>query len=201
MPSTGTSSAVARAVTVSADITPSSARCTVRTAIPATSASCSCVSALRTRSRRTLAPAAFWCTTTSYMTCYPLYRHRPAPTTPVTRQFPVRPYPLAFRALYVGWRPVGVEVVLQVQVRSEAPIWAFEEWGGWDSNPGPADYESSRPVPAVRVADLGRYATPRSCSDRFGHVFGMIKVTACPGSGLWSQIHGLGANLVVTRSA
>src|SRR5215471_16067795 len=116
MPSTGTSSAVARAVTVSADITPSSARCTVRTAIPATSASCSCVSALRTRSRRTLAPAAFWCTTTSYMTCYPLYRHEPAPTTPVTRQFPVRPYPLAFRALYVGWRPAGVEVVLQVQV-------------------------------------------------------------------------------------
>jgi GntR family transcriptional regulator / MocR family aminotransferase len=38
------------------------------------------------------------------------------PTTPVTRQFPVRPYPLAFRPLYVGWRPVGVDVVLPVQV-------------------------------------------------------------------------------------
>jgi len=81
--------------------------------------------------------------------------------------------------------------------RSQGLICGFREWGGWDSNPGPADYESSQPVPAVRVADLGRYATPRSCWDRFGHVFGMIKVTACPGCGLWSQIHGLGANLVV----
>ena len=27
--------------------------------------------------------------------------------------------------------------------RSEALIWAFEAWGGWDSNPGPADYESA----------------------------------------------------------
>jgi hypothetical protein len=26
---------------------------------------------------------------------------------------------------------------------SEDLIWAFEEWGGWDSNPGPADYESA----------------------------------------------------------
>jgi hypothetical protein len=25
--------------------------------------------------------------------------------------------------------------------RSEALIWAFAEWGGWGSNPRPADYE------------------------------------------------------------
>jgi len=30
------------------------------------------------------------------------------------------------------------------------------EWGGWDSNPGPADYESSPPAGLVRLADLGR---------------------------------------------
>jgi hypothetical protein len=27
--------------------------------------------------------------------------------------------------------------------RSEALSWAFEEWGGWGSNPRPADYESA----------------------------------------------------------
>jgi hypothetical protein len=27
--------------------------------------------------------------------------------------------------------------------RSEALIWAFAEWGGWGSNPRPADYESA----------------------------------------------------------
>src|SRR5215471_18381399 len=53
-----------------------------------------------------------------------------------------------------------------------------KEWGGWDSNPGPADYESSPPAALVSMADLGRYGTPRSCSDRFGHVFGMIKLHA-----------------------
>jgi hypothetical protein len=27
--------------------------------------------------------------------------------------------------------------------RSQGLIWRFGEWGGWDSNPGPADYESA----------------------------------------------------------
>jgi len=49
------------------------------------------------------------------------------------------------------------------------------EWGGWDSNPGPADYESGRPAALARLPDLGRYERPRSCSGRFRHVFGMIK--------------------------
>jgi hypothetical protein len=38
----------------------------------------------------------------------------------------------------------------------------WEEWGGWDSNPGPADYESSRPAAVVRVTDLRRHGVPRS---------------------------------------
>ena len=36
-------------------------------------------------------------------------------------------------------------------------------WGGWGSNPRPADYESRRPVALVRACDLGRYAWARSC--------------------------------------
>ena len=51
----------------------------------------------------------------------------------------------------------------------------FGEWGGWDSDPGPADYESGRPAALARAPDLGRYERPRSCSGRFRHVFGMIK--------------------------
>jgi hypothetical protein len=78
-------------------------------------------------------------------------------------------------------------------------ICGFLGWGGWDSNPGPADYESSPPAALVRVAELGRYGTLRSCSDRFGHVFDMIKVAACPALWTLSQIHGLGANMVVPR--
>ena len=50
--STGTSSAPAMALFVSADITPSSARCTVRTAMRAAPASCSWVHAFFSRSAR-----------------------------------------------------------------------------------------------------------------------------------------------------
>ena len=71
--------------------------------------------------------------------------------------------------------------------------------GGWDSNPGPADYESSPPVALVTGADLGRHRTPRLCSNRFWHVFGTIKVAACLALWPWSQIHGLSANMVVPR--
>jgi len=39
---------------------------------------------------------------------------------------------------------------------SQALTCGSGEWGGWDSNPGPADYESSPPAGLVRVADLGR---------------------------------------------
>jgi hypothetical protein len=51
----------------------------------------------------------------------------------------------------------------------------FLGWGGWDSNPGPADYESSPPAVLVRASDLGGYVRARSCSSPFGHVLGTIK--------------------------
>src|SRR5262249_51185847 len=65
---------------------------------------------------------------------------------------------------------------------SAGQIW----WGGWDSNPGPADYESSLPAAPVRVADLGRHGSKRSWWTRFRHVFGMIKVAAC--RALWPLV-------------
>jgi hypothetical protein len=49
-------------------------------------------------------------------------------------------------------------------------------WGGWDSNPGPADYEFRRPTAIATVADLDRYVSARSLLPRFGHVLGMIKL-------------------------
>jgi hypothetical protein len=55
------------------------------------------------------------------------------------------------------------------------------EWGGWDSNPGPADYESSPPAVLVTIADLRRYRSARSWLSRFGHVVGMIKLGSRPG--------------------
>jgi integrase len=36
--------------------------------------------------------------------------------------------------------------------------YGFLGWGGCDSNPGPADYESRRPAVLVNLADLGGYA-------------------------------------------
>ena len=54
-------------------------------------------------------------------------------------------------------------------------------WGGWDSNPGPADYESRWPSGLVKLADLGGYGSARSWSHSFGHAFGMIKLDAGPG--------------------
>jgi len=65
--------------------------------------------------------------------------------------------------------------------RSQGLICGSEEWGGWDSNPGPADYESGRPAALARAPDLGRYERPRSCLGRFRHVFGMIKGGLCLG--------------------
>jgi hypothetical protein len=52
------------------------------------------------------------------------------------------------------------------------------EWGGWDSNPGPADYESSTPAICPIQCDLGGRDLTRSCLVRFGHVFGMIMLDA-----------------------
>src|SRR5215471_3519273 len=62
--------------------------------------------------------------------------------------------------------------------RSQGLNCASEEWGGWDSNPGPADYESGPPSPSFRVPDLRRHELRRSLLARFGHVFGMIKLDA-----------------------
>jgi hypothetical protein len=57
-------------------------------------------------------------------------------------------------------------------------IGAEREWGGWNSNPRPADYESRRPAALVRVADQGRGELMRSWLPRFWHVLGMIKLGA-----------------------
>ena len=63
--------------------------------------------------------------------------------------------------------------------RSRGLICGFREWGGWDSNPGPADYESSPPACLLVASDLRRRPRARSCSSLFGHVFGMIKLASC----------------------
>src|SRR5215475_9376130 len=55
----------------------------------------------------------------------------------------------------------------------------FKEWGGWDSNPRPTDYESSSPAGLLIAFDLRRHPRARSCSGLFGHVFGMIKLASC----------------------
>ena len=51
-------------------------------------------------------------------------------------------------------------------------------WGGWDSNPGPADYESSTPAACLIYCDLGGHKLARSWMRRFRHVFGMIMLGA-----------------------
>ena len=38
---------------------------------------------------------------------------------------------------------------------SQALICGSKAWGGWDSNPGPADYESSPPATCPMRFDLG----------------------------------------------
>ncbi len=62
--------------------------------------------------------------------------------------------------------------------RSQGLICGFLVWGGWDSNPGPADYESSTPATCPICCDLGRRSLTRSWLPRFGHVFGMIMLDA-----------------------
>ena len=50
--------------------------------------------------------------------------------------------------------------------RSEALIWAFAEleWGGWGSNPRPADYESGQPANCFIASELGKSSLAQSCS-------------------------------------
>jgi hypothetical protein len=48
-------------------------------------------------------------------------------------------------------------------------------WGGWDSNPRPADYESSLPAHAILGPELGKCAGSGSYAARFRHTFDMIK--------------------------
>jgi hypothetical protein len=56
--------------------------------------------------------------------------------------------------------------------RSHALKWAFGEWGGWDSNPGPADYETRQPQPTETPPDLPiRLAAALPCG-QFRHIFG-----------------------------
>ena len=57
-----------------------------------------------------------------------------------------------------------------------AVMYYFGEWGGWGSNPGPADYESSTPASCPTWCDLGGRDLTRSWLARFWHVFGMIKL-------------------------
>src|SRR5579859_2892217 len=66
--------------------------------------------------------------------------------------------------------------------RSRGLTCDFEEWGGWDSNPGPADYESSLPATCPIGCDLGGRELTRSWLAPFGHVFGMIMLDARPDS-------------------
>jgi len=51
-------------------------------------------------------------------------------------------------------------------------------WGGWDSNPGPADYESSPPATCPIPCDLGGHEFARSSMCRSGHAVGMIMLDA-----------------------
>jgi hypothetical protein len=76
--------------------------------------------------------------------------------------------------ILAGIKDLARQAFLQV-------TWVFLGWGGWDSNPGPADYESRTPAVLVRAPDLGRCALTRSWSRPFGHVLGMIKLDAAPG--------------------
>jgi hypothetical protein len=50
----------------------------------------------------------------------------------------------------------------------------LDEWGGWGSNPRPANYESRRPAVDFRAPGLGEQKLMRSWLPRFGHAFGMI---------------------------
>ena len=71
-----------------------------------------------------------------------------------------------------------------LRLRQEGLISGFGEWGGWDSNPGPADYESSLPAACPVWCDLGGRDLTRSWLGRFGHVFGMIMLDAARLCGL-----------------
>jgi hypothetical protein len=62
--------------------------------------------------------------------------------------------------------------------RSQALNCNVGAWGGWDSNPGPADYESSKPATCPIPCDLRGHGLTRSWLARFGHVFGMIMLNA-----------------------
>jgi hypothetical protein len=46
--------------------------------------------------------------------------------------------------------------------RSEPLTGTFKEWGGWDSNPRPTDYESSLPATRLIWRDLGGHELTRS---------------------------------------
>jgi hypothetical protein len=50
------------------------------------------------------------------------------------------------------------------------------EWGGWGSNPRPADYESGQPANCSIASELGKPSQARLFSARFRYVFGMIKL-------------------------
>ena len=81
-------------------------------------------------------------------------------------------------------RVVGVDRVLHTESSIELPSGVppgstqHRRWGGWGSNPRPADYESSPPAAPVSAADLLREGQASWLVGRFGHVFGMIKARA-----------------------
>src|SRR5436190_17886945 len=64
------------------------------------------------------------------------------------------------------------------KIKSQPSNCRSDMWGGWDSNPGPADYESSQPAACPIRCDLGEHKLARSWMWRFGHVFGMIMLGA-----------------------
>src|ERR1700689_1145885 len=54
----------------------------------------------------------------------------------------------------------------------------FRRWGGWGSNPGPADYESDHPISCSIASELGKLSEALHASPLFRQVLGMIRLLA-----------------------